>query len=234
MGIDVYTAGLALHIRNLTKSTASRVRSSHHPLTLEGIKAARRGVDGHDANVGALSAVAVARRLAALAEGTVIGLPFGGQLGPGMSQDVDRLDAAWWERLPRILDAIERGGRFNDAIAHAVADRDSSSGGFLRDRWDGLPGVSFARAVTVCNSIVLPSEKSIAFAVGTAAIVSTAEALDFLDAAVDRLGVDRGQLEVDFDPALSQDRNDLLYNLRLLHFHVSQANGSRCALGIWG
>ncbi len=235
MGIDVYTAGLALHVRNLADSTGSRILDARHPLTSDGVAAARRDEGAGGENVGVFSAVLVARRLATLAQGTVIGLPFGHGFGTGFDQEVDQLDAKWWCKLPQLIRAIESGAVLDEAMAVEVArDDPDCEASFLHERWNKFPGVAFARAVDICSSIVLPSRETIAFAAGTAAIVSTAEAVRFFGAIARRLGVDRRQLEVDYDPELPEAQNRLLYNHRLLYFHVREADRSRRALGIWG
>ena len=107
--------------------------------------------------------------------------------------------------------------------------------GFLDAAWDGFPGIAFARAVELGNALVFPTEAPASFAVGRIAVSSVGEGRAFLTALTGRLSLSPAVLEEDsHDGEMSEALDGILYNLRLLAFHVEEASRSGRPLGVWG
>lgn len=232
MGIDVYTADLAAHLRNVDRATASALRTGErHPLTKEGLRAASAATEPGTSALDFVSAYLLARHVGR-SLGIRGGNPFGSP-GPFLHQDPDKLDARQWHVLQAVAFAAERGTSVEESLASIDADGIFDSG-FLDDVWDDFPGIAFARAVEGANALVIPTKASESFAAGRIAVSTVAEGRAFLTALMQRLSLPPTVLEEDYDPEMSDALNGMLYNPRLLAFHVEEAARSGRPLGVWG
>lgn len=233
MGIDVYTASLAVHLRNVDGATASALRAGdRHPLTREGLRAASAAAGPGSGRLDFVRAYLLARRVGRALE-VAAGNPLG-STGPFLHQDPDALDARRWHVLQAVALAAEQGASVEDALASIEPDG-TLEAGFLDAAWDGFPGIAFARAVELGNALVFPTEAPASFAVGRIAVSSVGEGRAFLTALTGRLSLSPAVLEEDsHDGEMSEALDGILYNLRLLAFHVEEASRSGRPLGVWG
>lgn len=255
MGIDVYTGSLALQLRHFDLATASALRrGERHPLTAAGTTAARRGVGPMaGTNPWPPGAYWLARRLRG-----ELGVPTAGNpwsaMGPVFTTYPDKMAPRGWLQLRAVVARRADGQPLEDAVraveddwARSSAPPDDDGPGraplpeppeegipLFDAAWDNFPGVAFGRAVAQANSLVVPSEESVAFASGHAAIVSAGEGRAFLEALAEHLGVDVAHFTEDYDPELPEALNALFYNPRLLWFHVQEVQKRGSVLGIWG
>lgn len=234
MGIDVYTTDLAAQLRNVDGATASALRrGDRHPLTDEGLRAAAQAVGPATDALNVLRALLLARHVGRQLA-VDVGNPFA-SLGPSSYQQPDKLDARQWHLLQAVASAAARGMGVAESLAAIDPDMlFDIEAGFLDATWDDFPGIAFARAVERANTLVLPGQKPLSFAVGHLAVTSVAEGRAFLRALVQRLSLPAATLGEDHDPEMSDEVNGILYNPRLLAFHLDEVDRSARPLGIWG
>ncbi len=146
------------------------------------------------------------------------GSPFA-PLGPCMAMEPDQLDSKAWLQLCAEL------GRVRD-LDPELSVWDSE--------WNDQPGLPFVRAVDRAQCLVVPAANVTSFLAGGLAVVSTRDAYPFFDQVCSVLDVPRSSLEEDYDPDLPDDLNRLLYNPRILAFHVSGVEESGRPMGVWG
>jgi hypothetical protein len=229
MGIDVFTAPLAVHLNHCRPSGS--LGRDVYDLSTEGIRS-WRALDERPMGVGAAWH---AGRFARWTQSQNIQVGHRwSEHGPAWLMTPDRMDARCWGRLIDTIASVREGLPPSEARSRAFEGDEARSHDVFDDVWDDFPGIAFARAVETLGALIVPGMVPAPCFTGGLAVTATCTVNDFVRAAAEQAGLDMRQVD-DID-GLEQDKqlNDLLYNLRLFGEHVRQAEALSLAIGVYG
>lgn len=215
MGIDVFTAPLAVHFLGAWLDPRTLGRDFGERRT------AGEQVSSKGRPLGPLRAYFGARRVLRHldVEGLRPGNPYADPMG--FIMDVDQMDTRAWSALAQALTA---NCGADDPYPDSMHDRSL----------DAFPGIAFARALDSGNLVCVPGMRGDTVVTSGISFIPLDSVREFVDAAAESLGYTAIELDEGYAPDRTEDDNLRLYNLSLFHQHANYAREARQPLGVWG